>query len=167
MKLTLSNLGIIGVSFIGRWAKRCIRNVEPLSTLQNMRRALGEYNFAGQYQQSPSPLGGGLVKAKWFRYYVRGEEPSRFDLIIQSWDTANKCTELSDFSVCTTWGRKARRLYLLHVLRERLEYPQLKRTVQRQADLFHANTILIEDKASGTQLIQDLIQDGMYGLTPY
>ncbi|MGA2103356.1 MAG: phage terminase large subunit [Candidatus Sulfotelmatobacter sp.] len=140
---------------------------ESLATLQNMRRTLGEYNFAGQYQQSPSPLGGGLVKAKWFRSYVPGEEPSSFDLMIQSWDTANKCTELSDFSVCTTWGKKKRRLYLLHVLRERLEYPQLKRTVQRQADLFHASTILVEDKASGTQLIQDLIQDGMYGLTPY
>jgi len=140
---------------------------EPLERLEHLRRTLGGYNFAGQYQQSPSPLGGGMVKAEWFNYYVPGEEPSRFDLIFQSWDTANKCTELSDFSVCTTWGRKKTRLYLLHVLRERLEYPQLKRAVQRHADRFHADNILIEDKASGTQLIQDLIQDGMYGVTAY
>jgi predicted phage terminase large subunit-like protein len=140
---------------------------ESLEVLDLLRRTLGAYNFAGQYQQSPSPLGGGLVKAKWFRSYVPGEEPAQFDLIIQSWDTANKSTELSDFSVCTTWGRKKRKLYLLHVLRERLEYPQLKRAVRRQADVFHANNILIEDKASGTQLIQDLIQDGMYGVTAY
>src|SRR5499427_7500671 len=42
---------------------------EPLAVLQNIRRTIGEYNFAGQYQQSPAPLGGGLVKAEWFRRY--------------------------------------------------------------------------------------------------
>src|SRR5437870_10537776 len=35
---------------------------EPLATLAHIRRTIGEYNFAGQYQQSPAPLGGGLVK---------------------------------------------------------------------------------------------------------
>jgi predicted phage terminase large subunit-like protein len=140
---------------------------EPLERLEHLRRTLGSYNFAGQYQQSPSPLGGGMVKAEWFNYYVPGEEPAHFDLIFQSWDTANKCTELSDFSVCTTWGRRKKRLYLLHVLRRRLDYPQLKRAVQQQAERYQPNNILIEDKASGTQLIQDLIQDGMYGVTAY
>jgi predicted phage terminase large subunit-like protein len=140
---------------------------EPLERLEHLRRTLGSYNFAGQYQQSPSPLGGGMVKAEWFNYYVPGAEPSRFDLTFQSWDTANKCTELSDFSVCTTWGRRKKRLYLLHVLRKRLDYPQLKRAVHQQAEHFQPNNILIEDKASGTQLIQDLIQDGMYGVTAY
>jgi phage terminase large subunit-like protein len=41
---------------------------------------------------------------------------------VQSWGTANKATELSDFSVCTTWGIKGKNLYLLGVLRHRLEY---------------------------------------------
>jgi hypothetical protein len=40
---------------------------EPLETLYRIREALGEYNFAGQYQQAPAPLGGGLVKADWFK----------------------------------------------------------------------------------------------------
>jgi phage terminase large subunit-like protein len=47
--------------------------------------------------------------------------------IVQSWDTANKATELSDFSVCTTWGVKDKELFLLGVFRRRLEYPALKR----------------------------------------
>jgi len=42
---------------------------------------------------------------------------------VQSWDTANKASELSDFSVCTSWGIKGKDLYLLHVLRKRMEYP--------------------------------------------
>ena len=139
---------------------------EPLPILKHLRRTLGEYNFAGQYQQMPSPAGGGMVKAEWFNYYVPGPPP-RFDLVFQSWDTANKCSELSDFSVCTTWGRKGKRIYLLDVFRQRLDYPQLKRAVHRQAARFRPLNILIEDKASGTQLIQELVRDGVCGVTRY
>ena len=77
---------------------------EPPEMLAQIRKTIGEYNFAGQYQQAPSPLGGGLVKAASFRHYTSSELPQSFDRVAQSWDTANKATELSDFSVCTTWG---------------------------------------------------------------
>jgi predicted phage terminase large subunit-like protein len=140
---------------------------EPLEVLENLRRTLGEYNFAGQYQQEPAPLGGGMVKAESFRSYVPGEEPSRFDRILQSWDTANKSSELNDYSVCTTWGLKNKKIYLLHVLRRRMDYPDLKRAVRELAERFHPANILIEDKASGTQLIQELIRDNVYSVTRY
>jgi phage terminase large subunit-like protein len=140
---------------------------EPLETLDRIRRTIGEYNFAGQYQQSPAPLGGGLVKVEWFKRYGEKDRPESFDHIVQSWDTANKATELSDFSVCTTWGIKGKNLYLLNVLRKRLEYPALKRAVREQQNLFHANVVLIEDKASGTQLIQELIVEGCGAVTKY
>jgi hypothetical protein len=83
------------------------------------------------------------------------------------WDTANKATELSDFSVRTTWGVKGKNLFLLGLFRKRLEYPALKRAVRDQQHLFNASVVLIEDKASGTQLIQDLIADGCHGVTRY
>jgi len=140
---------------------------EPLSTLIHFRRTLGSYNFAGQYQQAPAPLGGGMVKLDWFRRYERGAEPARFDRVFQSWDTANKVTELSDFSVCTTWGCKGRALYLLDVFRQRLDYPLLKRAVRERAIRFRATSVLIEDKASGTQLIQELVGEGVHGVTRY
>jgi len=140
---------------------------ESLATLAHIRRTIGEYNFAGQYQQSPAPLGGGLVKAEWFRRYGEKERPERFERIVQSWDTANKATELSDFSACTTWGVRGKKLYLLGLLRQRLEYPALKRAVREQQNLFNATDVLIEDKASGTQLIQELIADGCHGVTRY
>jgi predicted phage terminase large subunit-like protein len=140
---------------------------EPLPVLEHLRRTLGEYNFAGQYQQSPAPLGGGMVKFEWLRGYEPGTEPAKFDIIFQSWDTANKSTELSDFSVCTTWGRNNKKLYLLHVLRKRVDYPELKRMVWQQSARFQPRNILIEDKASGTQLFQELIRDGVYGVTRY
>jgi predicted phage terminase large subunit-like protein len=140
---------------------------EPLDTLERIRRTIGEYNFAGQYQQSPAPLGGGLVKVEWFKRYSERERPERFERIVQSWDTANKATELSDFSVCTTWGVLGKDVYLLGRLRQRLEFPALKRAVREQQGLFNANVVLIEDKASGTQLIQELIADGCHGVTRY
>jgi predicted phage terminase large subunit-like protein len=140
---------------------------QPLATLDHIRRTIGEYNFAGQYQQMPSPQGGGMVKAAWFRNYAANERPDKFEQIVQSWDTANKASELSDFSVCTTWGIKGKDLFLLHVLRRRMEYPELKRAVCEQCAAFEAGVVLIEDKASGTQLIQELVAEGVHAVTRY
>jgi predicted phage terminase large subunit-like protein len=151
-----------------RWRGEALHPArESLATLEHIRRTIGEYNFAGQYQQSPAPLGGGLVKPEWFKRYGEKERPERFERIVQSWDTANKATELSDFSVCTTWGVRGKDLFLLGLLRRRLEYPALKRAVREQQNLYNANVVLIEDKASGTQLIQELITDGCHGVTRY
>jgi phage terminase large subunit-like protein len=89
-------------------------------------------------------LGGGTVKAEWFKRYRENERPGHFEQIVQSWDTANKATELSDFSVCTTWGVRGKDLFLLNVLRKRLEFPALKRAVREQQSLCNANVVLIE-----------------------
>jgi len=140
---------------------------EPLSVLAHIRRTIGEYNFAGQYQQAPAPLGGGLVKAVWFRRYGPDELPQRFERVVQSWDTANKASELSDFSVCTSWGVLGKNLYLIDVLRRRMEYPELKRAVREEYERFDPAIVLIEDKASGTQLIQELIAEGLHAVTRY
>ena len=158
------------------WGPRCFRrrqgeplhpDREPLEVLHRIRQTIGEYNFAGQYQQAPAPLGGGLVKIEWFKRYRDSDKPEGFDRIVQSWDTANKATELSDYSVCTTWGVQGKHLFLIGPFRRRLEYPALKRAVREQQNLFNASVVLIEDKASGTQLIQDLIAEGCHGVTRY
>jgi predicted phage terminase large subunit-like protein len=140
---------------------------EPLEILNHLREALGPFNFSGQYQQVPAPLGGGLVEAAWFKTYTTADVPKKFEMILQSWDTANKPTELSDYSVCTTWGLKEKHLYLLQVIRKRFGYPELKRAVREQAELFDPQTILIEDRASGTQLIQELVGEGMHAIKSY
>jgi hypothetical protein len=89
---------------------------QPLAILDHIRRTIG-----GQYQQMPSPQGGGMVKAAWFRAYAANERPDKFDHFVQSWDTANKASELSDFSGCTSWGIEGKDLYLLHMLRRRMK----------------------------------------------
>jgi len=140
---------------------------ESKATLMGVRETIGSYNFASQYQQSPVPLGGAMVKTDWLRYYEPSDLPERFSSVVQSWDTANKSGELNDYSVCTTWGVYDRRYYLLDVLRMRLNYPALKRAVGEQARRHKPNRIVIEDKASGTQLIQDLRNDGVFGIEPF
>lgn len=137
---------------------------ESRAVLDELRRNLGGYAFAGQYQQAPVPAGGGMVKDKWWGVYQ--EPPEKFDLVIQSWDTANTANELSDYSVCTTWGKKGLNFYLLHVYRKRLNYPDLKRVVRDLGDQFKPARILIEDRASGTQLLQELKEAGVYAATP-
>jgi hypothetical protein len=52
---------------------------QPLAALDRIRRTIGEYNFAGQYQQAPAPQGGGMIKAAWFRSYAANERPEKFD----------------------------------------------------------------------------------------
>lgn len=140
---------------------------EPLEVLSRLREVQGEYTFAGQYQQSPAPLGGGLIKSGWFKTYVPKDLPEKFDLVFQSWDSANKPGELHDFSVCTTWGVQGKRIFLLQVFRKRFGYPALKRAVIEQMQAFDAKTVLIEDKASGTQLIQEFTSDGIYQVRKY
>ncbi len=117
-----------------------------------------------------------MVKAAWFGTYAPNERPVAF--VVQSWDTANKATELAPTPTlprvrgregrgCTNSGIKGKDLYLLHVLRRRMEYPELKRAVCRQAEAFNATVVLIEDKASGTQLIQELFELGLHPVTRY
>lgn len=129
---------------------------EDAAALEAIKATLGSYNFSAQYQQCPVPPGGNMVQWEWFKTYKKCPAWSDFDQIVQSWDTASKAEELHDYSVCTTWGVLGSDYYLLDVVRERLEYPDLRRRVISEARRCVADTVLIEDAGSGTLLVQDL-----------
>jgi predicted phage terminase large subunit-like protein len=139
----------------------------PPWRLEELRQSMTQYHFAAQYQQNPTPREGNMVKFEWLKFYEPGSEPGTFDRIFQSWDTANKAGELNDFSVCTTWGVKGKDFYLLDVFRKRLNYPELKRKVIELQKRFPRSVVIIEDKASGTQLIQELKREGVMLIKPY
>lgn len=140
---------------------------DSLEALRKIEREIGRDLFSAQYQQRPVPIGGNMVKEDWLlRHDFYPTQPG-FIWVVQSWDTANKAGELNDYSVCTTWGVKLDGYYLLDVYRKRVEFPELRKAVREQAVRFKANKILIEDKASGTQLIQDLEREGLMGITPH
>jgi predicted phage terminase large subunit-like protein len=140
---------------------------DSLATYQLIKETIGEYNFQSQYQQSPISLEGGLVKREWLQYYDPGEKPIRFTYILQSWDTANKDGDANDFSVCTTWVLHNNHFYLLDVFRKRLIYPALKRAAVDLYRKFNPNKVLIEDKSSGTALLQELKQAGVGRIEAY
>lgn len=121
------------------------------------RRTQGSRNWAALYQQKPAPDDGGMWKLSWFGRYRTA--PADHWMVVQSWDTANKPAEINDPSVCTTWFVTDRGKYLVHVLRERMDYPTLRKTAKAHAAKWTPHALLIEDKASGQQLIQDLRND--------
>lgn len=108
-----------------------------------------------------------MIKREWFRDYEAHQKPQRLDRIVQSGNTASKPTDLSDYSVCKTWGVSSKDIYLLQVFRKRLNFPDPKRAVCDQLKLFKPDCILIEDKGSGTSLIQQLKDEGLTGVTVY
>jgi len=144
----------------GRYHLRCAGDLlqperEPQDVLNVLRETLGHYNFSAQYQQAPIPIDGEIFKWGWFKTYDTAPAHASNDRIVQSWDTASKAGELNDYSVCTTWLVKGQDYYLLDVFRKRLNYPDLRRAVIEQSQLWKPKSILIEDKASGMALAQD------------
>jgi predicted phage terminase large subunit-like protein len=127
---------------------------EPREILDLLRRNLGSLSFSAQYQQQPLPLEGNYVKRQWLRYY--DEAPAEFDLVVASWDTASTENENSDYSACTVWGMHGQELYLLHVVRERLEAPDLRRLIEETHRQWHATTTMIEDTDIGRAVGQEL-----------
>ena len=132
-----------------------------------MRGRIGLYNFSSQYQQRPIPLSGNLILREWLRFYDPDREHLQKWRIVQSWDTASKTSELNDYSVGTTWSLEDDKFYLLDVFRQRLNYPDLKRAIISQASAYGSPTVVIEDKSSGTQLIQDLRNEGILDVVEY
>lgn len=128
---------------------------EDLAILQKLQHEMGSHAFNAQYLQQPQSLEDGMVKPHWIIRYTETPDTPH---ITQSWDTAIKTGNQNDPSVCLTFASHENQHYLLEVLREKLEYPQLRKAILAQAERWKPQAILIEDKASGQSLLQDLRQ---------
>jgi predicted phage terminase large subunit-like protein len=129
---------------------------EPRDVLERLKASMGSGSFSAQYLQQPVPEMGNLIKRDWFKFYERIPDHTTRSRLVQSWDTANKPEHCNDPSVCTTWLESEDRYYLIDVARHRVDYPCLRRLVVTLRDRFRPDAILIEDKGSGTALIQEL-----------
>ena len=130
------------------------------------------YVIAGQLQQRPAPLGGGVIKTSWLKKWEEKWEPEYLH-ILQSWDTALTKNDKSAYSACTTWGvfhhNGIFNIMLLSLFRDKLEYPDLRKMILRLSQNYNdtefaypingrnpVDKVLIEAKASGYSLLQDL-----------
>lgn len=129
------------------------------------QRKTNTYVFSGQMMQTPTPAGGGIFKREWWRFYSALPK-MKYRLIFA--DTAMKTKEQNDFSVFQCWGMgEDGKIYLLDLIRGKWEAPQLLKTAKAFWDKHkHSNNSVlrmmkVEDKASGTGLIQQLKQMGI------
>lgn len=126
---------------------------EPADVLASLKSSMGTMDFSAQYLQRPIPAEGNLIKRDWLRYYQTPPARQPRDMIVISWDTAMKATELADYSVGTIWHVQDSKSYLLDLVRGRYDYPDLKRAVVSTKIRWPDGHILVEDKGSGTSLI--------------
>nr|WP_176392470.1 phage terminase large subunit [Sphingomonas sp. CDS-1] len=137
---------------------------ESLAVLEAQKLLMGSQAFMAQYQQDPVPATGNLVQAEWLRTYPATFDPYEGGQIVQSWDTASKEGRDNDFSVCITAHVLRNEIRILDIFRRKLAFPELKRHAVRLCRDHHARTILIEDQASGTQLLQILRSEQPQGV---
>jgi predicted phage terminase large subunit-like protein len=141
---------------------------ESQDVLDDLKRQMGSMDFNAQYQQSPVPEGGNLIKWKWFSFYDGTPRREITDKIVLSWDTAISARELSSYSVCVILQVRGETVFVLDVFRDRLEYPELKRKVIELHRLWRNVTnnyaLLIENKGSGMPLIQNLEREHIHAI---
>lgn len=142
-----------------------------------------QWVFAGQYQQRPEPVGGGIVKWDWWETWEEKAFPP-LDFIVASLDTAFTDKEENDPSAMTVWGvfssdtvsvpkksigrngevvytstqqnELAPKVLMMYAWEERLEFHQLIKKVAETCRRFKVDRLLIEDKAAGHSVAQEL-----------
>ena len=139
----------------------------PLATLKSTKAALDPKYWNAQYMQQPTAENSAIVSRKMWRIWP-GENPPRCDYVIQSWDTAFEVKNNSDYSACTTWGvfyneeeGDAPQVILLDAFKDRMTFPDLKATALKHYKEWEPDAFIVEKKAAGAPLIQELRATGI------
>ena len=141
--------------------------------ITTLKQLLGTYGTAGQLQQDPTPAEGGILKTDFFKLWPIGPLP-QFEYILQSYDCAFTEKTTGDPTACSVWAvfthKGARNVMLIDAWDEHLSYPDLRKRAitdwtteyggsNKQNPYARArrpDRILVEAKASGQSLLQDL-----------
>lgn len=126
----------------------------PKEKLDKLKTVLGRYKYAAEYQQRPAPAEGGIVKKDLLKFYV---ELPPIAYYVDSWDTAFKTGQENDYSVCTKWGvGNDGNIYLISRFKAKVEFPELKVNMLSIWRQTNSVAVLVEDKASGQSLVQEM-----------
>lgn len=171
--LSSESIVIDGVEYFSFWPSK-----ESIHDLKALRDA-DLYTFLSQYQQEPIALGGNAIDVSWFQYYGSGDKatmpkPDRFEYTFITADTAQKEGELNDYSVLCYWGMYRNRIYFIDGVRGKWEAPMLETQFKafvnqcwnRNKECGVLRKIYVEDKASGTGLIQNCRKSFPIGIDP-
>jgi len=133
---------------------------EPANALAELKREMGPIAFSAQYQQSPIPPGGTIIKRKWLMPYDHVSRESNDDIIV-SWDIALSEAETGDYSACVVLLQREEVFYILEVIRGRFPFDALKRKVMEVKRRYGSPTLLIEDSPISRGLIQSLSEQSI------
>jgi predicted phage terminase large subunit-like protein len=128
---------------------------EPVHVLVELKREMGPIAFSAQYQQTPIPPGGTIIKRKWLMIY-ENIASQQGDRIVMSWDIALSETESDDYSACVVLLVRKEVVYILEVVRGRFPFETLKKKVMELKQRYNPSTLLIETSPISLGLIQSL-----------
>ena len=141
----------------------------PIERLEEIKKTVGTREWTSLYNQTPSIEEGNVIKRWWWKYWSKEKMPN-IEYVIQSWDTAYTASSTSDYSACTTWGvfngQGGFNVFLLDSFRERLTFPELKNAAIHLYNEMQPDQVLVEAKASGLSLVQELMRTGI-PITPF
>lgn len=138
-----------------------------LESLNRTKASMPLWQWNAQYQQNPTAKESAIIKRDWIKWWPQADPPS-VDFIIQGWDTAMTTKERSDYSVCHTWGifttedaPDVPQAILLNSLKGKYEFPELKQAAHSQYTYWEPDVLIVEAKASGQPLIDELRRSGI------
>jgi predicted phage terminase large subunit-like protein len=135
--------------------------------LEALHTELPNSKWMAQYMQQPTSDSSAIVKREWWKVWEH-DNPPQCEFTIQAWDTAHEKKTVNDFSACTTWGvwydeedNNTPNIILLNAFKERLEFPELKKKAYEHYMEYEPDAFLVEKKAAGAPLIQELRRMGI------
>jgi len=137
-----------------------------LSELESVKASLSIQKWNAQWMQNPTSEEGSIIKRDWWQKWDKDYIPELYH-VIQSYDTAFLKKETADYSAITTWGvfypnpDSGPNLILLDAVKERLEFPELRRRALEQYHYWKPESVVIESKASGLPLTYELRKMGI------
>ena len=159
----------VGSSYFPEWKSDRILRMDE----SEIKASNGSRYWNALYMQDPTPEEGGIIKKRWIKDWEYDEPPS-CDFIVQTFDTAFSTSNTADYSVIQTWGifymshqdnegyeDFAPHLILLGNIKGRFEYPELRRLAQKLYNEHRPDVCMVEKKASGQSLIQDMRRGGL------
>ena len=159
----------VGSSYFPEWKSNAVLRMDE----SEIKASNGSRYWNALYMQDPTPEEGGIIKKRWLKHWDY-EEPPTCDFIIQTYDTAFSAKTTADYSVIQTWGIFSMydqdekgyedftpNLILLGNIRGRFEYPELRKLAQKLYDEHRPDVCMVEKKASGQSLIQDMRRGGL------
>ena len=159
----------VGSSYFPEWKPESVLRTDE----NEIKASNGTRYWNALYMQDPTPEEGGLIKKRWIKFW-EDPDPPECDFVIQTFDTAFSTKTTADFSVIQTWGifhlydqdekgheGYASHLILLGNVKGRFEYPELRKIAQKLYNEHKPDVCMIEKKASGQSLIQDMRRAGL------